>query len=224
MSSHFSTLGSQHPGKSLAGFLWAPTLLTDDARIKRALGPRLPACSLVQFAPTEQVLPFVLCSCFLIVYHTVFPGCRVRAGRGLVPLTRAPLCAGSQGVNTIKVHDEKGTGTRSERCVHDEKTREHKTRTQTAPTNTRANRGPSAPLMRASTHPTAPPLRRPQQILKKNRGIALITLPVVYLWAPFILHCVLVRASTRNRDAWCWVGAPGAHMVFIMGNGLWRSE
>ena len=44
--------------------------------------------------------------------HTVFPGCRVRAGRGLVPLTRAPLCAGSQGVNTIKVHDEKGTGTR----------------------------------------------------------------------------------------------------------------
>ena len=171
MSSHFSTLGSQHPGKSLAGFLWAPTLLTDDARIKRALGPRLPACSLVQFAPTEQVLPFVLCSCFLIVYHTVFPGCRVRAGRGLVPLTRAPLCAGSQGVNTIKVHDEKGTGTRSERCVHDEKTREHKARTQTAPTNTRANRGPSAPLMRASTHPTAPPLRRPQQILKKTEEL-----------------------------------------------------
>ena len=33
-------------------------------------------------------------------------------------------------------------------------------------------------------------------------------------------------ASARNRDAWCWVGAPGglARMVFIMENGLWRPE
>ena len=33
-------------------------------------------------------------------------------------------------------------------------------------------------------------------------------------------------ASASNRDAWCWVGAPGGlvRMVFIMENGLWRPE
>ena len=34
----------------------------------------------------------------------------------------------------------------------------------------------------------------------------------------------LGSASARNRDAWCWVGAPLARMVFIMENCIWRSE